>query len=835
MMPRALPAHSVRRLTQCRQKFLSSLASLLIFGISVRSQAQIVTSTWIGSNVTATGNWSNTLLWDIAPQTGYNVIVNNTVFPAYVTLDVDATVNQLSLGAGATLAIGNGRNLRLNSNSSINGTLTLNGTTAASELVLGNGTITLSGSGNIVLSANANNRIRGAATTDGVINQVTIQGSGAIGLGYLNVTNQGSIIANDAAVPLIITPNATGATNTGILRATNGGTLTFQSATLNNTGGTIEAQTGSRVSLTNATVTAGNITTTGTGTVEISGSTLAGVNVTNAANGIIRALSGVNTLYGIYSDAATSQVRVDNGARIVLPGGTGGVTLNGGIFLDSTGSDTVLEIGTTGLTVNGAGQLVLSNNANNRIIGTGLGAAITFGPSLTVRGAGQLGGGLLGLTNQGSIIADQSNPLVVRPSSVGFANTGTMRATNGATLTLQNGTFSNSGSGAIVADSESHIDVSASTVVGGILTTVGTGHFHALDSSTFSGVTITAGSTVEIGDAQNLTLLGNIVNHGLVSLLSSGNSTDLKIDTSVALSGAGNVSLSNSASNRIYGTAPGSTLTVGASQTISGAGEIGRDTLTLVNQGTIQANQSNALVINNTGTAFTNDGTLKASGAGGLVLSDATVTNLGTIDISSGSLVNISGGLIQSGSAGATKLAGGTLSASSFALQSGTLSGSGTVNGTVTASGGGTIIPGGVGSIGTLAFTSTLNLGSATGLYFDLGGAVAGIGYDRITGSTIALNGSLFLSFTNGFQSTITGADTLTLISTSSALNGTFAALPNGSRLATLDGLGSFQVNYLPTAFTLSNFQPIPEPSTYILLTLGAVGVLFAERRRRRR
>jgi hypothetical protein len=41
-------------------------------------------------------------------------------------------------------------------------------------------------------------------------------------------------------------------------------------------------------------------------------------------------------------------------------------------------------------------------------------------------------------------------------------------------------------------------------------------------------------------------------------------------------------------------------------------------------------------------------------------------------------------------------------------------------------------------------------------------------------------------------------------------------------------------VNYQANAFTLSNFQAIPEPSTYILLTIGGIGALFAERRRRR-
>jgi hypothetical protein len=270
------------------------------------------------------------------------------------------------------------------------------------------------------------------------------------------------------------------------------------------------------------------------------------------------------------------------------------------------------------------------------------------------------------------------------------------------------------------------------------------------------------------------------------------------------------------------------------SQTISGAGEVGRDLLALTNQGTINASQSNALVINSTGTSFTNDGTLKATGSGGLTFSDATVTNLGTIDVSSGSMVNVAGSFIQSGAGSATRLAGGNFSSTAFALQSGSLGGSGTISGAVTASGNGEIVPGGAGSIGTLAFTSTLNLGSSSGLYFDLGGTAPGVGYDQITGSNVGLNGSLFLSFTNGFQTTISGADTLTLISTSAALNGTFAALPGGSRLTTVDGFGSFQVNYLSNALTISNFQPIPEPSTYVLLTIGAIGALLVERRRRR-
>jgi hypothetical protein len=644
-------ARFANRRSTGKSRALLPVALLLSVIVPSVSFGQLVTSTWIGSLIGGSGNWSNDLLWTTPPQPGSNVTIEVLLFPPLVTLDVDATVNQLTLGTGATLALANGRTLQLNANSTIDGTLTLNATTGFSELLSGSGTTTLSGSGTIKMSANSNNRIRGAGATDGLINQVTIEGGGSIGDGQMSFKNEGTIIANAPSVPMVIQPNASGVTNAGTLRATSNATLALKSGAFYNSGGTIEALDESKVEISDATIKGGTLQTLGTGSMELSGATLSGVVVNNSANGIIRAVSGINTLFGSYSDAATSQMRIDDGARIVLPAGAGTVTLNGEIFVNSTGSDTVVEIGATGLVIAGAGRLVLSPSASNRVIGAGVGAAVTFGPNLTVQGAGQLGGGTLGLTNQG----------------------------------------------------------------------------------------------------------------------------------------------------------------------------------------TIEANRSNPLVIDRTGVLFTNDGTLKASGTGGLVLADATVTNLGTVDVASGSLVDVAGAFTQSGVGSATKLAGGTFSSSTFALQGGSLSGSGTVKGPVAASGAGTIVPGGPGTVGTLAFTSTLNLGPTTGLYFDLGGTAPGTGYDQVAGTTVALDGSLFLAFTHGFQSIVTGADTLTLISTGTALNGTFAALPDGSRLATLDGWGSFQVNYLSNALTLSNFQAIPEPSTYVLLTIGGLGILMAGRRRWRR
>lgn len=802
-----------------------------------RAHAQIVTSTWLGDVALGAGEWSNSLFWTLLPpSSGARVIINNgTLFPSFVTLNVDASVASLSVGPGATLAIADRHALTVTGNSTIDGTVALNGSTGATAFVASGGVITLSGSGALTLSSNSNNRIRGASATDGLVNQITIQGGGTLGGGALSLLNQGAIIAN-AAVPLIITPNAAGATNTGVLRATSGGTLSLESGTFTNAGGNIEAQAGSAVAISDATVTGGTVATTGTGTLRLSNATLTNVTVNNSASGVVRVLGGLNTLLGLYADAVGSQVRVENGATVALPGGTAGLTINGGIFLDSAGADTTLRISSSSFVVDGPGRLVLSDNPNNRVIGDGASAAVTLGRSFTVQGAGQLGAGLLGFTNQGSIIADRSTALVVQPSALGFANSGTLRAASGGALTLSNGTFTNTSSGTIVAGAGSHIDVSGSTIVGGNLTSVDTGHFHALASNTFTNVTLTPGTRIEVADNAALTFAGNIVNHGVVSLLSTGANADLKFDGDVIVGGTGDITLSDSPANRLTSASGGSSVTLGAGQTLSGAGQIGADSLDVTNLGTVIATGTKPLVLDSRGGSFTNHGTLRAVGPGGLTLADSNVTNQGRVEALSGSAVSVAGSFRQSDSASVTNLTNGTLAATTLHLQGGSLTGSGTIRGAVNANGGDlAIFPGGAAGIGTLAFTDSLSLGNSASLHFDVGGTVGGVGYDRINGTSVDLKGSLLLSFANGFQFSIAPSDTFTLISTSAALSGGFSGIANGSRLATLDGFGTFQVNYLSHALTISNFEAVPEPSTFALLGLGAIGLGIVRFRQRRR
>jgi hypothetical protein len=202
------------------------------------------------------------------------------------------------------------------------------------------------------------------------------------------------------------------------------------------------------------------------------------------------------------------------------------------------------------------------------------------------------------------------------------------------------------------------------------------------------------------------------------------------------------------------------------------------------------------------------------------------LTNSGTVAVQSGSTLNVAAGLyIQTG--GTTSLTSGTLDASGVSIQGGTLSASGTIGSAVTNSG--LLHP-----VQSLSLTGNLTLTGSSTVLFDLGGSTPVSGYDTLSAPNVALGGSLDLIFTNGYQSSVLPNTTFTLITTSGSLSGQFAGITNGSTVYTTDGLGAFTVNYLPASLTLSNFTPVPEPPTAVLVGLGAV-VLAAARLARTR
>ena len=131
-------------------------------------------------------------------------------------------------------------------------------------------------------------------------------------------------------------------------------------------------------------------------------------------------------------------------------------------------------------------------------------------------------------------------------------------------------------------------------------------------SSTVSGgqgpTNLSNAGTVTVSDNSSLTLLGTNVNSGTVNLQSFGNPTDLRVSGAVALNGAGVVSLSNVANNRLLAAAgAGDILSIGSGQTVQGAGQIGAGgALGLVNEGTVVANLSNGITVNAQGGVTTN-------------------------------------------------------------------------------------------------------------------------------------------------------------------------------------------------------------------------------------
>jgi hypothetical protein len=223
---------------------------------------------------------------------------------------------------------------------------------------------------------------------------------------------------------------------------------------------------------------------------------------------------------------------------------------------------------------------------------------------------------------------------------------------------------------------------------------------------------------------------------------------------------------------------------------------------------------------------FTNQGSLIASGTGGIQFVAGNLSNAGTVAVQSGSNLTVTAGqYIQT--SGSTNITSGTLNASGVSIQSGIFSGSGTVGSAVTNSG--LLHP-----IQSLTLTGDLTLTGSSTILFDLGGSAPVTGYDTLSAPGATLGGSLDLTFTNGYQSTVSPSTTFTLITASGGLSGQFAGISNGSTVDTTDGLGAFTVSYLPTSLVISDFTPVPEPSAASLVGVGGVLLAAAGVARRR-
>jgi hypothetical protein len=155
--------------------------------------------------------------------------------------------------------------------------------------------------------------------------------------------------------------------------------------------------------------------------------------------------------------------------------------------------------------------------------------------------------------------------------------------------------------------------------------------------------------TMVVSDGALLPISGIVDNSGDIQLGSTGNETDLElVQHGVTLQGGGTLTLSDNAGNVIFGSDADVTLT-NVDNTISGAGQLGDGQMTLVNEASIIATGSNALVIDTGANTIVNSGTLEATGSGGLVVHSGVASD-GVLWANGGN-VTLDGDVSGSGSA----------------------------------------------------------------------------------------------------------------------------------------------------------------------------------------
>lgn len=108
-----------------------------------------------------------------------------------------------------------------------------------------------------------------------------------------------------------------------------------------------------------------------------------------------------------------------------------------------------------------------------------------------------------------------------------------------------------------------------------------------------------------------------------------------------------------------------------------------------------------------------------------------------------------------------------------------------------------------------------------------------------VTGN-VALGGYLELSLPVGIDPSLTADETFAIMTVESGydISGSFLNVPTGGRLETIDGLGSFEVDYggngsYANQVVLSNFEPraVPEPGSLSLLAIGSLATVLGRRR----
>ena len=666
----------------------------------------------------------------------------------------------LTLAAGSYTDIDRGTSVTISGNVNSSGRLDTNGANGAGANLL-----TISGS--YTNNAGAYLNIGNYNDTADVVDIATLSNNGRITIGVestLNLTNQPSGITDVAAgseIDLYGTFKAGAASALaglgsveGALYVANGQstTVTAGNGSLSVAGtGLFDVDRASNVTVSGNLNNSGQVETNGTNSA-------VGPNTLTVTGQLINN-TGATITVGQFNDTSDSLstgtlansgvVNVGENATLNLT--ASGTSVNSGA-INLTSS--TLRVSGAAVTLSGAGTVTLSaatGGAYSSI--TGADPSVSFTNASTIEGYGTISN--MGIVNTGTMLANQSAPLVILPSSAGLTNNGTLSVLTGDTMQIGTAT-----GGALT-------NFSGTTLTGGTYSVGGTMQFGA------------AGSTI-VTDAANISLAGagaQMINFGGQNLLA-----DLAV-----ISGAGSLSLGNS-----WGT-----FTTAGNFTNSGTLSVGAGDKFIVNPGDSLTNFSGTTL---TGGVFKITGTLEFSGAN-IVTNDASITLSGAASkiVTKNGANGLANFAVNGAGASFTLGKGRSLTTAGNFTNNGTLAiGPGDtfdVNGNLTNFSGTTLTGGAYNVSGILQFnganivtnSASINLGSAAAQIVNQSSGNALLGFTTNTaGGKFALSGNAALATTGGSFSNA-GIFTVSTGSTFTVGGGSFN-FTQSAGTATVDG-----------------------------------------------
>ena len=614
-----------------RRHALAALISAVAL-VDGAARATTQTSTWVGTTSTS---WNDPTNWNANntfPNNGnagisdFNVVINSaTNQPA---LNVNATIDNLTLNTSANLTINAGITLNLAGPTlTNNGTILISTVSSPSFLNFTANTL-LTGSGTIRLNTYSPDSQLTTAAGVTITNDTThtIDGVGDIDAALVN---NGTVNADSPLGPRTLLLQTSNMTNNKLFEATAGATMNISGITVTQGANGTIASAGGTVNMTGVTINGGTITGS---SVNVSNSTFNNLKV--ASNTTILVLGGATLTYG---------------------GPT--LTNNGIIEISNVGAPSTLNF-TSNTLITGTGTILLNTYSPDAQLTAAANVTVTNDTNQTIAGVGDINAPLInnGIVNANATIG--SKTLLLQNSNM--TNNNLFEATGGGILSIQGITVTQGVSG-IISNVASTVIINNATISGGTLT----GSSFAVSNSNFTNVKIDTGATVTIQPGTKLNYSGaTFTNNGTIQVDIQSSNATLNFTGNTTLTGTGTVFVDDWNPNAILSTSPNATLT--NNQTIGGIGEIDAS---LINNGLINANigfgsktlflQTNNMVNNNL---------MEATGNGTLAINGITITQG-----ANGTIINAGGGNLTSVTLSAATISGGTISGNITVLSNSTL------------------------------------------------------------------------------------------------------------------------------------------------------------------